>query len=384
MLNKRCLAQRFARQTIAVLALSILLAVLLTQGATAQSPSPPLPAVTTVVVKNREVAPTAEFVGRVEAIGTFRARARVEGFLQKVTFKGGEDLKAGELLYVIEPAPYKAQLASSRAQLEQAQARLREAEQALARVRALGKDNAISRAEIEQAVVGHKVAQAQVLAAGAAVQTAKLNLSYTRITSPIDGRIGITAVTEGNLVGPSSGVLATVVQLEPIRVVFSLSGRDLLAALQQFNSRSPSELVGRYVARVRLPIGEIYPHPGRLAFVGNEVDPDTGTVAVRTVFPNPDNILLPGQFVTVLVRPRKTRRYPMVPLTAVQRNQEGAFVLVLDDANRVVQRQIETSVQIGQQIVVKQGLQAGETVIVGGLQKVQPGMTVQPVSAPPN
>ncbi|HEX2239200.1 MAG TPA: efflux RND transporter periplasmic adaptor subunit [Gammaproteobacteria bacterium] len=357
---------------------------LLTQGATAQSPSPPLPAVTTVVVKNREVAPTAEFVGRVEAIGTFRARARVEGFLQKVTFKGGEDLKAGELLYVIEPAPYKAQLASSRAQLEQAQARLREAEQALARVRALGKDNAISRAEIEQAVVGHKVAQAQVLAAGAAVQTAKLNLSYTRITSPIDGRIGITAITEGNLVGPSSGVLATVVQLEPIRVVFSLSGRDLLAALQQFNARSPSELVGRYVARVRLPIGEIYPHPGRLEFVGNEVDPDTGTVAVRTVFPNPDNILLPGQFVTVLVRPRKTKRYPMVPLTAVQRNQEGAFVLVLDDANRVVQRQIETSVQIGQQIVVKQGLQAGETVIVGGLQKVQPGMTVQPVSAPPN
>jgi membrane fusion protein, multidrug efflux system len=225
------------------------------------------------------------------------------------------------------------------------------------------------------------MAQADVLAAQAAVQTAELNLSYTRITSPIDGRIGVTAVTAGNLVSPSTGSLATIVQLDPIRVVFSVSDRDVLAVQQQYEGLSPQELVKRYVPKLRLANGAEYAQDGSVEFVDNRVDPATGTIAVRAMFPNPQQILLPGQFVTALIRPERSERRPVVPVAAVQQDREGRFVLVLDQQNRVAQRRIEIGPQIDQVFAVEHGLREGETVILGGVQKVQPGMAVQPTRA---
>jgi membrane fusion protein (multidrug efflux system) len=347
---------------------------------TAQQAGPP-PAVTTVPVQARDIAPTAEFIGRVEAIHLFEARQRVDGFLREVAFSDGQNIKADDLLYIIEPGPYEAALASARAQQARAEASLRQAEQAYQRAEDLRSGGNVSQAQLDEAIAARDVAQADVQAAQAAVQTAELNLSYTRITSPIDGRIGATAVTVGNLVTPATGALATVVQLDPIRVVFSVSDRDLLAVQEQYAGLSPQELVKRYIPKLRLANGADYPQTGQVEFIDNRVDPATGTIAVRAVFSNPQASLLPGQFVTVLIRPEQTRRQPTVPVAAIQQDRQGRFVLVLDAQNRVAQRRIELGPQIEQMVAVEKGLQEGETVILGGVQKVQPGMTVKPTPA---
>jgi membrane fusion protein (multidrug efflux system) len=176
-------------------------------------------------------------------------------------------------------------------------------------------------------------------------------------------------------------MLATVVGLDPIRVVFSVPDRQLLEVQEQFGARSPGELVGRFVPQLRLANGTVYPQPGRIEFVDNRVDPGTGTVAVRALFDNPGRLLLPGQFVTVEVRRERVEERPVVPVTAVQRDREGPFVLVLDGDNRVAPRRITLGPQVGQSFAVEGGLQPGETIVVDGLQKVRPGMTVQPVAA---
>ncbi|UEM02831.1 efflux RND transporter periplasmic adaptor subunit [Skermanella rosea] len=341
----------------------------------------PPPAVTTVAVEARDVAPTTEFIGRTEAIESFEARPRVEGFLREVAFRDGQDVTAGQLLYVIEPAPYEAALTAARAQLSRAEANLLQARLSFERTEELRGRGNVSQAQLDEATAARDIAQAEVLAAQAQVQTAELNLGYTRIASPIDGRIGVTAATQGNLVTPGTGALATVVRLDPIRVVFSVSDRDVLAIQEQYAGLSPQEVVGRFVPRLRLADGSEYPQDGRVEFVDNRVDPATGTIAVRAVFPNPRQILLPGQFVTALVRPEQSERRPVVPVASVQQDREGRFVLVLDDQNRVSRRRIEVGTQIEQAFAVEQGLQEGETVILGGVQKVQPGMTVQPSQA---
>jgi membrane fusion protein (multidrug efflux system) len=347
---------------------------------TAPGSGPP-PAVTTVAVEARDIAPTTEFIERVEAIQSFEALPRVEGFLREVAFSDGQDVKAGQLLYTIEPAPYEAALASARAQVSRAKANLLQAQANYQRTEELRGRGNVSEAQLDEATAARDVAQADVLAAQAAVQTAELNLGYTRIASPIDGRIGVTAVTVGNLVSPGSGPLANVVQLDPIRVVFSVSDRDLLAVRQQYEGLSPQELVKRYVPKLRLPNGGEYREEGRVEFVDNRVDPATGTIAVRAVFPNPQQTLLPGQFVTALIRPERSERRPVVPVAAVQQDREGHFVLVLDQQNRVGQRRIQVGPQIEQAFAVESGLQEGETVILGGVQKVRPGITVQPSPA---
>jgi len=341
----------------------------------------PPPAVTTVAVEARDVAPTAEFIGRTEAIETFEARPRVEGFLREVAFTDGQDVKAGQPLYTIEPGPYEAALASARAQLARVQAALVQARLAYERAEELRGRGNVSQAQLDEATATRDMAQADVDAAQAAVRTAELNLGYTRIASPIDGRLGVTAVTAGNLVTPSTGTLATVVRLDPIRVVFSVSDRDVMAVQQRFQGQSPQEVVAHYVPRLRMASGAEYPQDGKVEFVDNRVDPATGTIAVRALFPNPNETLLPGQFVTMLVRPERTERRPVVPVAAVQQDREGRFVLVLDDRNRVEQRRIEIGPQLDQVFAVESGLREGEVVVLGGVQKVQPGMAVQPTRA---
>lgn len=346
------------------------------------APQGPPPAVTTAVVQSRQVAESSEFVGRGEAIRSFDARARVEGFLQQVVFREGHDVHAGDLLFTIESAPYEAALDSERARLARATAQQRAAQRSFERTRELYSRGTAPEAALDDATAARDAADADVLAARAAVRAAELNLSYTRIESPIDGRIGGTAVTQGNLVGPNTGVLASVVQLDPIRAVFSISDRDLLNMQRDFGVRSPDELVDRFMAALRLPNGSAYPEEGRVDFIENRSDTDTGTVPVRAVFANPHGLLLPGELVTILVRAQSTERRPAVPVAAVQQDREGRYVLVLDADNRVQQRRIEISAQIDQQWVVEKGLREGETIIVEGQQKVRPGMIVTPVPQP--
>ncbi|AWK85173.1 efflux RND transporter periplasmic adaptor subunit [Azospirillum thermophilum] len=365
------------------LSLAVLAALSLgTAGVAAQQPQGgPPPAVTTAPVESRDVAPSSEFIGRVAAIQSFDARARVEGAVEKVVFQEGQDVREGDLLYAIEQGPFQASLDSAKAQLASAEAKLREAERAFNRAGELRERGNVSQAQYDQALAERDAAQAGVLQAQAQVRTAELNLGYTRVTSPIDGRVGATAVTQGNLVNPATGVLATVVQLDPIRVVFSVSDRDLLATQRQFDVRSPADAVDKFIPTLRFSDGSDYGEVGKVEFVDNRIDPQTGTIGIRALFPNPQRLLLPGQFVTVRVRRDEPEQRPVVPVAAIQQDQQGRYVLVLDQDNRVQQRRIEVGPQIEQVIAVEKGLNPGETVLVDGVQKVRPGMTVQPVAS---
>ncbi|MBP2316743.1 efflux RND transporter periplasmic adaptor subunit [Azospirillum soli] len=346
-----------------------------------QPPGGPPPTVMTEVVRQRDVTPTAEFIGRVQAIRDFEARARVEGVIEQVAFQEGQNVTAGTLLYVIEQAPYQATLDSAKADLARAQAQQREAERAFQRAQELRSRGNISQADVDQAQANRETSEADVMQAQAKLRQAELNFSYTRIAAPSDGRIGATAVTESDLVNPSSGPLATVVQLNPIRVVFSVSDRDLLQTQRMLPGQSPSETVDQFVPALRLADGSEFPDKGKVSFVSNRIDPQTGTIPVYADFANPNGLLLPGQYVTVLIRPAQTERQPVVPVAAIQQDQQGSYVMVLDQQNRVQRRPIETGPQIEQQIAVRKGLSEGETIIVGGVQKVRPGLTVQPTPA---
>jgi len=346
-----------------------------------QPPGGPPPTVMTEVVRQRDVTPTTEFIGRVQAIRDFEARARIEGNIEQVAFQEGQNVTAGTLLYVIEQGPYQAALDSAKADLARAQAQQREAERAFQRAQELRSRGNISQADVDQAQAAREITAADVQQAQAKQRQAELNLGYTRISAPSDGRIGATAVTMGDLVNPATGPLATVVQLDPIRVVFSVSDRDLLRTQQMMPGRSPAETADAFVPTLRLADGSEYPEKGKVAFVSNRIDPQTGTIPVYADFANPTSLLLPGQYVTVLIRPAQTERQPTVPVAAIQQDQQGSYVLVLDQQNRVQRRPIETGAQIEQQIAVAKGLSEGETIIVGGVQKVRPGMTVQPTPA---
>lgn len=352
---------------------------LLPFSAFAQQPAGgPPPTVMTEVVRQRDVTPTTEFIGRVQAIRDFEARARVEGVIERVAFQEGQNVTAGTLLYVIEQAPYQAALDSAKADLSRAQAQQREAERAFQRAQELRSRGNISQADVDQAQANRETSEADVQQAQAKLRQAELNFSYTRISAPSDGRIGATAVTEGDLVNPSTGPLATVVQLDPIRVVFSVSDRDLLQTQRAMPDRSPAERADAFVPALRLADGSEYPDKGKVSFVSNRIDPQTGTIPVYADFANPTSLLLPGQYVTVLIRPAQTERQPVVPVAAIQQDQQGSYVMVVDQQNRAQRRPIEPGTQIEQQIAVSKGLSEGETIIVGGVQKVRPGMTVQP------
>ncbi|KAA0676611.1 efflux RND transporter periplasmic adaptor subunit [Roseomonas genomospecies 6] len=366
------------------LAAVCLLAFFLPGGALAQQPAgAPPPSVTTEVVREREVTPISEFIGRVQAIQDFEARARVEGFIEQVAFQEGQNVTKDTLLYVIEQAPYQATVDSAKADLSRAQATLREAQRALQRAQELRTRGNISQADLDQAQAAQETAEADIMQTQAKLRQAELNLGYTRIASPIDGRIGATAMTAGDLVGPSSGPLATVVQLDPIRVVFSVSDRDLLEVRRAAPDLAAAEAVDRFVPALRLADGSEYEQKGKVSFASNRIDPQTGTIPVYADFANPKAFLLPGQYVTVLIRPTRTERQPVVPVSAIQQDQQGSYVLVLDQQNRAQRRPIEPGPQLDQVIAVPNGVRAGETIIVGGVQKVRPGMTVQPEPASP-
>jgi RND family efflux transporter MFP subunit len=344
-----------------------------------RSDNSPPPLVTVAPVILQDVNPPEEYVGHMEAIQSVELQARVEGFLEKVNFKEGSFVHVGDLLYVIEQAPYQANVKADKARVEELQAGLTKARQYLERVRTV-RSGGVSASDIDNAVAEELRAKAQLEEAQATLERSELNLGYTTIRAPISGRIGRTAYTAGNLVGPTSGQLARIVQIDPIRVVYSISENDMAAIQMALKdaARSPENPV--LVPRIRLSDGEKYQIAGKLDFVNNEVDAATGTIAVWAVFENPDGLLLPGQYVTVLVTRSKPKLMPVVPQSAVLEDREGQYVLVVDDHNRVDIRRIKSGPMIGINWAIESGLAAGEIVIVEGTQKAQPGQIVKTVT----
>ena len=337
----------------------------------------PTPTVTVAKVIEKDVNPPLEFVGRVEAVQQVDLRARVQGYLQEVRFKEGGLVKAGDLLYVIEPDTYQAQVNVDLAKVAKAQATLTRAEKYLKRIETV-RSGGVSATDLEKAVADNLQAKAEMQEAQANLEQARLSLGYTRIKAPIGGRIGRTAFTKGNLLSTDSGTLGTIVQVDPIRVVFSIS-ENKLPQLQK-NRPHPDQAAQadrERRLRLRLPGNEIYSQPGLLEFMDNKVDTSTGTIALRALFANPQGYLVPGQYVTVLDSSAQPKVKPVIPQTAVLEDREGRYVLVVDQKNQVVQRRITTGSTIGALWAVESGLTLGEMVIVQGVQKVKPGQTVK-------
>lgn len=353
-----------------------------------EQPGPrPLPEVAVLVIETQPLTLTTELSGRTTPHQVAEVRPQVGGILQKRLFTEGSQVQAGEILYQIDPAVYEAALASSRATLAKAEANLLPARLKAERYRELVASKAVSEQDHDDAVAAHLLAEAEVAAARAAMESARINLAYTRVKAPISGRIGRSAMTTGALVTANqSQPLATIQQLDPIYVDVTQSSSELL---QLKRNIANGVLTGTppQQARVslRLQDGSAYPLPGTLKFAEVTVDPSTGSVTLRTLFANPDQLLLPGMFVRAVIDEGSNEQAILVPQRGVTRDPSGqAMVMLVDEKEQVTKRTIEVVRSLGDQWLVSQGLQAGDRVILEGFQKAPPGSTVKTVPfAPP-
>jgi len=350
-------------------------------AAAAQGAAPP-PTVSVTPVVSRNVTETGDFVGRVVAVNKVDVVARVAGFIEERNFSEGQQVKTGDLLFRIEQATYKAAVDQQRANLARAKATQTNTALQLQRGKELIRNQSIPQSTLDQRAADDAAAQADVMQAQALLEQAEINLGYTEIRSPIDGKIGIANFTVGNLVQASSGTLATIVSQDPIYVTFQASEREVIAykqRLAQSTDKNPHVTI-----HVKLPDGTVYEHAGMTNFLDVQVDPNTDTQIVRAQVPNPDGLLVPGGIVGVTVERGAPQAALVVPQSALQLDQAGRYVMVVDEAKKVEQRRITVGVEQGRDIVVMTGLKEGELVIVEGVQKVRPGQVVAASVVPGN
>jgi membrane fusion protein (multidrug efflux system) len=333
------------------------------------------PAVLVAPAELRSMAKQAEFVGRAEALEKVDLRARVQGFLGSRLFKDGDDVKEGQVVFTIEKEPFEAAVDQRKAQLAAAQATLANADQQLARTVELTRKGNAPVAQLDQRTAEQGQAKAAVMEAEANLRDTQIQLSYTEIKTPIGGRIGRAAVSPGNLVGPDSGVLATVVKDDPMQVLFSVTQREMLEARD-------SEVTGKVRARVRLANGSLYSEKGRVDFLDVQVNPRTDGQTVRATFPNPDDILTSGQTVRVIIEEKGGDKVVVIPQSAVAIDQTGPYVFVVGQDNKVEQRRVRLGANREGLAVVDEGVEPGERVVVQGQQRIRAGMTVAPQLAP--
>jgi membrane fusion protein (multidrug efflux system) len=345
-------------------------------GSQGEAPAPP-PSVTVVAAFSEEIRPTVTFTGRVQAQDKVELRARIDGFLQKRLFEEGQDVKVGDLLFVIEPDAYKASVAETKANIEKAQATLTLTNIEYDRASRLVQTQAGTQARLDDATAKRAEANGEIARLKAALDKAELQLSYTEIRAPVAGRIGRSNYSVGNFVSPQSGPLATIVRQDPIYVVFPVTAREMLEVRKDTKAGVDPKVY------VRLADGSRYTQPGKVNFIDVTVNPGTDTVLVRAVFPNPDRILVDGQLVTVVVEEEAGQSALIIPQRAIQSDQAGAFVLVVDGANKVEVQRVEVDQGPGDRLIVKKGLVAGDKVIVDGVQKVHPGEVVQATEIKP-
>ena len=343
----------------------------------------PAPSVEVVAASLQPVEQQVTFVGRVAAVDKVELRARVEGFLKERRYTEGQDVAAGEVLFVIEPDQYEAIVAQRQADLSKALAEVENTQAQYARGEELLRQKNMSAAEVDKLRAAHRVAEASVEQAKAALAAAQLDLDYTQIKAPVAGRIGRASLTVGNLVGPTSGVLATLVSQDPAYVLFPISQREFLEEKRRVAAEGSDPHA--IIARAKLPDGTRYDQLGRLDYVDVTTDPGTDTLLVRAVFPNPGGLLVDGQYLGVMLAEEQPKDALVIPQGALQIDQQGTSVLVLDSENRVQTRRIQTGTIQGANVIVHGGLKAGELVVTQGLQKVRPGqvVTATPADLPP-
>ncbi|MFA5516489.1 MAG: efflux RND transporter periplasmic adaptor subunit [Desulfuromonadales bacterium] len=339
------------------------------------------PVVGVIVVQPQKVSLTTELSGRTSAHLIAEVRPQVGGIIQKRLFTEGSDVKANEVLYQIDPASYRAAHNSAKAALARAEATFGSIRLKEERYRELVKINAISQQEYDDASAALKEARAEVAAAQAAVETASIHLAYTSVKAPISGRIGRSSVTTGALVTASQGApLAVIQQLDPVYVDVTQTTSELLRLKRALASGLLKSNGDQAEVRLLLEDGSAYPIPGTLKFSDVTVEPTTGSVALRTSFSNPDNLLLPGMFVRAILEEGVNEQAILVPQRGVTRNPAGhALVMVVGAEEKVEQRLITVDRTVGDQWLVSTGLQAGDRVILEGIQKTRPGTVVTTV-----
>ena len=343
---------------------------------------PPMPEVSVVTIQAKQVVITTELAGRTSANLVAEVRPQVGGIIQKRLFTEGADVKAGQALFQIDPALYQAALDNAKAALSRSEANLPAIRLKSDRLRELLAEKAVSQQDCDDAAAALKQVQADIQYGQATVETARINLKYTSITAPISGRIGKSNVTEGSLVtAQQPTVLATIQRLDPMYVDVPQSTAEVLR-LRRGLKVGRLDQSGANQKKVQLIIedGTAYPLEGTLQFRDVTVDPTTGSVVLRIVFPNPNDILLPGMFVRAVVQEGVNNQAILIPQQAVSRDPRGnPFTLIIDEKSNVQQRMLTLDRAIGDQWLVSSGLAPGERVIIEGMQKVKPGAPVKAV-----
>ncbi len=342
----------------------------------AQRKAPPPPPVLVEAARMKDLSEERSFTGRIEAIDKVQLRARVQGFLKARDFAEGAEVKKGQLLFEIEPESFQIAVDAADANLANARAALTLAQQTYDRTKQLVSQNAQSQATLDSANASLMQAKATVEAQQAALDTARLNLSYTRIEAPMDGRVGRATYSVGNLVGPSSDPLVTLVLQDPVYVTFPVP-QEVLLQVKKTGISADS-----LVVKIKLADGTIYGHDGRIRFADVQATASTDAVMVRATIPNPDRLLVDQALANVLVTTRKAKPKLVISQSALLLDQQGPYVLAVGSDDKVAIKRITTGEQRGPLIVVASGLKGGEKLIVSGHQKVRPGMVVAPELAP--
>lgn len=347
----------------------------------ATPPPPPAPSVSVAVVEPRDVTIWDEFSGRLEAVERVDVRSRVAGTVQQVHFREGALVREGDLLITIDPDPYAAEVERFAAQVVAAEARVEFTKSEVERGRRLLGTSALSARDVDQRTNAYREAEANLRAARAALQAARLNLEYTQVRAPVSGRVGRLEITVGNLIeaGPGAPVLTTLVSIDPIYASFNANENVVARALAAL---SPEANASADVGQIPVEMSNISTDsawlPGRLQLIDNQVDPTSGTVRVRAVFANPDGRLIPGQFARIRMAQPKSAPVVAVSERAIGTDQNKRFVMVVGEDNKTAYREVQLGAMAGTLRIVTNGLAGGDRVVVSGLQRVRPGATVTP------
>src|SRR6266567_4693083 len=372
----------FFRLLVPAIVLGSVTGILTGCGRAAAHQRPPAPAVTVAPVERKEIVEWAEFTGRSEAVESVEVRPRVSGHIQQVRFQSGQMVKKGEVLFQIDPRWYQADHDRRQAELEQATAHLENARREAERTAQLLANNAISIEDADARQSRHQEAKAALLAAKAALESAQLDLEYTQVRAPIDGRVSRALLTEGNYVNGVAGgatLLTTIVSVDPIYVYADIDENSLLKfnALAQANQLETND-AGQIPVELQLADEQEFPHQGHIESFDNRLDPNTGSILLRAVFPSDDGRIVPGLFARIRVPLSERHPALLVEERAIGTDQAQKFVLALTQTNTVEYRSVKLGPVVSGKRIVRAGLDAGDKIVVNGLQRVRPGMSVTP------